>query len=230
VDELSTDLARSALEAAYGQLSRVAEELDQAALMRPTRCAGWAVCDVLYHQLLDARRALRTFVSPAAAPPDRDDISYWRAFSPDGEIPPGGEAAAGHGRQVRIAASAYDPGELVWDWTETAQAARRAARACPHEMVATQGHVLRTADFIGTLVVEAAVHYLDLTVNLPGAPPPDPLPLTLVRRVLDGLLGAPPALGWDERTYVLKGTGRLPLSAADRTSLGPDADRFPLFG
>jgi hypothetical protein len=46
----------------------------------------------------------------------------------------------------------------------------------------------------------------------------------------DGLLGAPRSLGWDELTYVLKGTGRLPLSGADRTSLGQEADRFPLFG
>jgi len=230
VDELSTDIARSALDTAYGQLSHAVDGLDQAALMRPTRCTGWAVCDVLYHQLLDARRALRTFASPAEAPPDRDDISYWQPFSPGGEMPPGGEAAARHARHVRIAASAYDPGDLVWDWTETAQAACRAARACPHELVATQGHVLRTADFIGTLVVEAAVHYLDLTVDLPAAPPPEPLPLALVRRVLDGLLGAPQALGWDEQTYVLKGTGRLPLSGADRTSLGQEADRFPLFG
>jgi hypothetical protein len=229
VDELSTDIAQSALDAAYGQLSHVVAGLDQAALMRQTRCAGWAVCDVIYHQLLDARRALRTFASPAAAPPDRDDISYWQPFSPGGEIPPGGEAAAEHARYVRIAASAYGPGELVWDWTETAEAACRAAHACPHELVATQGHVLRTADFIGTLVVEAAVHYLDLTVDLPAAPP-EPLPLTLVRRVLDGLLGAPQALGWDEQTYVLKATGRLPLSLADLTSLGQDAARFPLFG
>jgi uncharacterized protein (TIGR03083 family) len=230
VDELSTDIAQSALDAAYGQLSRLVDGLDQAALMRPTRCAGWAVCDVLYHQLLDARRALRVFASPAEAAPDRDAISYWRSFAPGGEIPPGGEAAAGHARHVRIAASAYDPAELVWDWTETADAARRAARACPHELVATQGHVLRTSDFIGTLVVEAAVHYLDLTVDLPAAPPPEPLPLALARRVLDGLLGEPQALGWDEQTYVLKGTGRLPLSAAERISLGREADRFPLFG
>ena len=229
MDELSTDIAQSALDAAYGQVSRVVDGFGQAELMRPTRCAGWAVCDVLYHQLLDARRALRTFASPAGAPPDRDDISYWRSFSPGGEIPPGGEAAAGHARHVRIAASAYDPAELVWDWTETADAACRAARACPHELVATQGHVLRTADFIGTLVVEAAVHYLDLTVDLRAAPP-EPLPLALVRRVLDGLLGSPQALGWDEQTYLLKGTGRLPLSGAERTSLGAQADRFPLFG
>ena len=35
----------------------------------------------------------------------------------------------------------------------------------------TQGHVLIVADFAATLVVEAAVHYLDLIVALPGYNP-----------------------------------------------------------
>jgi hypothetical protein len=230
VQQLSRHIAQPALDAAYGQLSAVAGGLDPAALLRPTRCAGWAVCDVLYHQLLDARRALRTFASPATEPPDRDDVSYWQPFSPGGEIPPGGAAAAEHARHVRIASSAYGPAELIWEWTETADAACRAAKACSYELVTTQGHVLRTADFLGTLVVEAAVHYLDLTVNLPTAPPPDSLPLRLVRRVLDGLLGGAPPSAWDERACALKGTGRLPLSDADRAYLGPAAARFPLFG
>ena len=34
-----------------------------------------------------------------------------------------------------------------------------AARACPYEAVATQGHTLPTAHFTATLAVEAAIHY-----------------------------------------------------------------------
>jgi hypothetical protein len=34
--------------------------------------------------------------------------------------------------------------------------------------------------------VQAAVHYLDLTVQLPATPPPPPAALALVRKVLDG--------------------------------------------
>ena len=51
--------------------------------------------------------------------------------------------------------------------------------------------MLTTIDFMSTLAVEAAVHYLDLTVALPSAPPPDADSLALVRRVLNGLLGRP---------------------------------------
>ena len=94
----------------------------------------------------------------------------------------------------------------------------------------TQGHVLSTADFIATLTVEAAVHYLDLTVGVPSACPADPAALALVRRVLDGLLGSPMPGGWDDRTYALKGTGRVPVTDAERSAIGAPADRLPLFG
>jgi len=224
VPPLDQPAAIGALITAYESLTAVAAGLTADDLLRPTRCAGWAVADVLCHQLQDARRALRVFASPAGAPPDVDDITYWKAWSP------GLPGYAEHARHVRIAAAAYGDGELVWDWTETAGAACRAARACPHERVATQGHVLRTADFAATLAVEAAVHYLDLTADLPSAPPPGPEPLALVRRVLDGLSGQPGPDGWDGTEYALKGTGRAMLTAADRAQLGAAADRYPLFG
>ncbi len=230
MDPLSREHAEAAFDGAYVQVTDLAAGLDDASMMRPSLCAGWAVGDVLYHQLLDARRALRTFATPGRGPADRDDISYWRPFSADGDIPPGSAAAAEHARHVRIVASAFGPAKLAWEWTETAEAARRAAKACPFQMVATQGHVLRAADFMATLAVEAAVHYLDMTAGLPGASPCDPVALGLVTRVLDGLLGGSPALGWGDETYVLKGTGRIALTEAERAQLGPAAGRFPLFG
>lgn len=90
--------------------------------------------------------------------------------------------------------------------------------------------MLEIADFVATLAVEAAVHYLDLTVSLPSAPAPDPASLALVRRVLDGLLGAPLPASWDDRDCALKGTGRSALSAGGHIALGALADQFPLFG
>ena len=228
--ELDRAQVEQALESVYRNVTTVADGLSDADLMRPSRCAGWALGDVLYHQLLDARRALRTFASPSAGPPDVDDVEYWRSYSPEGESPPGSAEAAAHARHVRIVAAAYPPGALAWEWRETAAAACRAARACPHGALTTQGHVLATADFIATLAVEAAVHYLDLTAGLPAAPPPDAASLALVRRVLDGLLGTPLPGDWDDRTCALKGTGREALTAAERSALGARADRLPLFG
>jgi len=229
--ELRRDAVEDALESAYSGITKVADGLDEAGLMLPSRCAAWTTGDVLYHQLLDARRALRTFASPAAEPPDTDDVGYWTHYPLPGDPAAAERAeAAAHARHVRIVAAAYPPGALAWEWRETSAAACRAARACPHPAVGTQGHVLATADFIATLVVEAAVHYLDLTVALAWAPSPDAASLALVRRVLDGLLGAPMPAGWDDRTCALKGTGREPVTPADRIVLGAQAGRLPLFG
>jgi uncharacterized protein (TIGR03083 family) len=233
VSDLSQVAALDALDAVYQNVTAVAGGLGEADLMRPSRCAGWAVADVLYHELLDARRALRTFASPADRPPDCDDVSYWTDYAPggtsDGAVPAYAEESAAHARYVRIAAAAYPPGALAWEWSETAPAAVRAGRACGHTAVTTQGHVLTVADFAATLAVEAAVHYLDLTLALPGAPAPEPASLALVRRVLAGLLGAPLPASWDDVTAALKGTGRDPLTEADRQALGPSASKFPLF-
>ena len=232
MSEVRRSVAEGALEAVYQNVTVVAGSLGEAELMQPSRCAGWAVADVLYHQLIDARRALRTFASPSAGPPDVDDISYWRHYpAADGEAGSATRAeAAAHARHVRICASAYPPGSLAWEWRETAAAACRAARACPHQAVTTQERTLRTSDFIATLAVEGAVHYLDLTVGLPSAPEPDPASLALVRRMLNGLLGAEMPGNWDDRTYALKGTGRVPVSESDRGIIGTLADRLPLIG
>ncbi len=221
-----------ALAAGYATVTGAVGHLTEAELMIPSRCAGWTVGDVLYHLLTDARRALRTFATPGTDPVDVDDVSYWRPFSPGSghAFELGGAEAAAQARHVRVVASAYPPDVLVWEWRETSEAACRAARGCPHETVGTQGHVLRTADFVATLAVEAAVHLLDIAGGLPDAPPPDPASLALVRRVLDGLLGARPPVDWDDRTYALKGTGRLALTDVERTALGSLASRFPLFG
>ncbi len=137
MNALARAAVEDALEAGYQNMTVVADGLDEADLMLPSRCAGWAIGDVLYHQLLDARRALRTFASPSADPPDIDDVGYWRAYSPQsGEHEARGSAeAAEHARHVRIVASAYPPGALAWEWRETAAAACRSARACPHRAV-----------------------------------------------------------------------------------------------
>ena len=220
-----------ALETGYRNVTGVVTGLSEASLMLPTGCAGWAVTDVLYHQLLDAQRALVAFATPVAEPADRDDVSYWAAFAPEsGEAGERARAgAAAHARFVRVAASAYPPESLARVWSETAAAVSRAARACRAPAVATQGYVLRPADFTATLAVETAVHYLDLTVSLPSAPPPDPASLVLVRRVLEGLLGSPLPASWDDASAAVKGTGRDPLTDEDRALLGPLAERVPLF-
>ncbi len=95
-------------------------------------------------------------------------MTYWRLRS-DAD----GADDAAHARYVRLSAAAYRlPAGLVRRWTDTSEAALRAAYAAdPAGSVATQGHGLMVADFVGTLVVEDTIHYLDMTAHLPAAAP-----------------------------------------------------------
>ncbi|MGN9775117.1 maleylpyruvate isomerase N-terminal domain-containing protein [Micromonospora sp. H33] len=215
-----------ALAQAYDGITRIVADLDDADLQRPTRCRGWLVADLLLHLVGDAQRALVALASPADGPPDVDDVTYWHTF------PPGDGSR--HAWWVRRSAAAFErPSGVVRLWTDTAPAAVRAAAAAePTGCVTTQGHVLRVPDLLATLATEAVVHHLDLVVDLPAAPPPGPEATRVAVATMDGLLSddAVRPAGWDDHEYLLKATGRLPLTDRDRLELGEVAGWFPLPG
>ncbi len=213
------------LTTAYRDLSGVLGGLSAEQAWEPTGCAGWSVVDLGFHLLSDARRALVALNTPADPPADTDAVEYWRAWRPP---EPGDEVELW---STRIAASVHGglPG-IAGRYAETSAAALVAAsRVEPGDLIGTQGHVLSVADFLSTLVVEAAVHHLDLVLRL-DRPGPAPGPLGEVRRVLAGLLGRPLPAGWDDATAARRGTGREPLTDDDRAELGDAASAFPLFG
>lgn len=191
----------------------------------PTGCAGWSVRDLVFHLRDDTHRALVALASPAASEPDTDAVSYWARWRP------GTDTAQVNLRMTRISASVYTGlRPLLEEYAETTEAVVYAAtRTDPALPVRTQGRVLTAADLVRTLVVEAAVHHLDLVAAL-DRPLPSAGPLGLVRETLDGLLGEPLPLPWDDVTYARAGTGRTPIPEDDRKALGDLADRFPLFG
>ncbi|MBM0233087.1 maleylpyruvate isomerase N-terminal domain-containing protein [Micromonospora sp. STR1_7] len=217
-----------ALAQAYDGITTVVGGLDDAALQRATRCRGWLVADLLLHVLGDAQRALVALASPVDGPADLDDVSYWRGF------PGAGDEDTRHAWWVRRSAAAFDrPTGIVRLWAETAPAAvRAAASADPAGHVTTQGHVLRVPDLLATLTTEAVVHHLDLTPELPDAPPPGPLAVRVAVATMDGLLSddAVRPAAWDDHDFLLKATGRLPLTDRDRLELGESAGWFPLLG
>ncbi len=170
------------------------EALPDTEFGRPTRAEAWTVRDLLFHQLLDAQRSLTAFASPTDAEPDVDEVSYWNRYRPSE-----GDGGAAHAKFVRAAAAAYPGSEdLVDHWRTTSGAAIRAARAAdPAGHVETQGHVIAVPGFVSTLVLEATVHLMDLTLEIPGGPPPQTA-LALTRRVLEGLYGEPLPTAWDD--------------------------------
>jgi uncharacterized protein (TIGR03083 family) len=209
----------------YDPLDEIITSLDADELLEPSGCRGWTNADLIFHMLLDAQRALVTFNSPAAGPPDRDFVNYWRSFDASDDD------AKAHARFVRISAAAHQNLTTISSrWHMTVRAVMRNA---PHtresEFVATQGHVLTVTDFIATLIVEAVVHHLDLLANLEHKAGPAPAALAVTTRTLEGLMGKPRPSFWDEVTLILKSTGRRPLSDDERRALGAAGDSFPVF-
>ncbi|MFJ8142265.1 maleylpyruvate isomerase N-terminal domain-containing protein [Streptomyces sp. NPDC096013] len=213
------------LRAAYGAFDAVVMTITDEQSWLPTGCAGWSVRDLVFHCLGDAQRGLVALHTPAERTQDRDAVTYWEDWRPD-------PVGAANGRRfTRVVASMFlRVDQLCELYSETAAAVvNAAASAAVDQPVATQGHVLNAGDLICTLAVEATIHHLDLVVSLPDAPGPSPEGLGQVRRTLDGLLGRPVPVPWDDAQYARAATGRAPLSDADRDRLGADADRFPLF-
>jgi hypothetical protein len=218
--------ARDAFVAAYTVLDELAASLTDEQLLSPSRCHGWAVCDVLCHLDFGMQEILVGFASPTDRPADTDLAAYWR------ECCAPGEPDLGHARFTRLVASAYArPSGVVRHLHLTSGAALRLARAADADRrLEFQGHVVTMEVFLALWAVEAAVHHLDLTVELPDAPPPVSASLQVTRQTLDALLGEQVPVDWDDATYALKGTGRLALTGEEARALGPLAQRFPLFG
>lgn len=212
------------LDTTYEATTTVAAALDDDTASSGTR-TDWTARELLFHQLCDAQRALIVLTTAPPGPPDTDAVTYWSAWAP------GTDEAAAHARYVARAAAAYSrTAGLVAQWTDTSRAAVRSAAArSGTDLVVTQGHVIEAADFVHTLIVEAVVHHLDLTLELPSPGLPDAA-YGCVLEVLTGLLGSPLPSTWSPREAALKGTGRLPVSTADAHELGELASHFPLFG
>jgi hypothetical protein len=212
------------LSAAYGSVTDLTTRLSRSDLLAFSRCHGWSVVDVLFHLLCDAQRALVAFATPTDMPADRDFVSYWTGFAAQAGDP------TPSAWWVRRSAAAFRDGTgVVALWQETAPAALRAAgRAEPGGRIGTQGHVLTVPDFMATLAAEAAIHHLDMTVNLADAVEPDAAALDLAVATLDGLLAVARPPEWTQTEFLLKATGRVGLSAQDRTALGEAAGAFPL--
>ena len=209
---------------ALGDLAAVLETVSEEESWEPTGCRGWSVLDLGFHLLEDAHRALVDLGSPVDGPPDTDAVGYWRPGRPS---PHDGDDLW----SARVAASVQGGiATIARRHREAAEAVGvTAGRLRLDDVVRSQGAAMTVADDLSTMVVEAAVHHLDLVVRL-DRPGPAGGPLAEVRRVLEGLADRALPDRWDDATAARRGTGRERLTAADRLELGPAAAAFPLFG
>lgn len=216
------EAARAGLLAQLDVLDRTLRGLRDDELLRPSRCDGWALRDLLAHVHVGLQELLVILVTPTGRAPEVDFVSYWlRRSGAD-------TGAAPHARFVRLLAAAYaTPTGLVAHLRHTADAARRAVAAADGTWL-QEGRAMSTGDVLANWTVELVVHHLDATLALPDAEPPAPPAYAVTRATLDALLGQAPPPRWSDGAYVLAAAGRVPLSADDRVELGPAAARFPL--
>jgi uncharacterized protein (TIGR03083 family) len=220
-------------EIAAKQVERLADlvaALSDADLVAPTLCAGWLAAHLLVHVRLGLAEHAMSFAEPAGPGDvtDRDYVSYWRDW------PPGNRPGTYDGvRFYWASGSAYATADdLRRHFADTARQAAGMSRQAPAGLFRLQGHVMTAEDILAMWTVECVIHQLDLTAYLPGdrlGPTDEALALTV--GTVDELTGSPvrpPA--WDLATYVLKGTGRLPLDDAERDFLGERAAQFPVLG
>ena len=212
------------LRTALLDLARVLDSVYEEQSWEPTGCRGWSVLDLGFHLLEDAHRALVDLGTPVDGRADTDAVGYWRPGRPsphDGDDLWSARATASlQGGIERIARRHREAAEAV---------VVTAGRLSLDDVVRSQGAAMTVADDLSTMVVEAAIHHLDLVVRL-DRPGPAAGPLAEVRRVLEGLCGRPLPSRWDDGTAARRGTGREPLTTEDRAELGGSADAFPLFG
>ena len=212
------------LATALGGVAAVLESVTEEESRRPTGCRGWSVLDLGYHLVEDAHRALVDLNTPLSCPADTDAVGYWRPGRPsphDGDDLWSARVAAGvQGGIVNIARRHAEAAAAV---------VVAAGRVRLDDVVRSQGAAMTVADDLSSMVVEAAIHHLDLVRHLDRPGPADG-PLGEVRRVLEGLFGGAFPDSWDDATVARRGTGREPLTDADRAALGELAGRIPLFG
>ena len=197
-------------------------------LLRPTRCRGWVVADLLFHVLCDAQRALVTFATPAPGPSDVDYVSYWQTFPSGRPLRP----ATRGGYAARRSAFPDAGQHRARSWDET-RAGRRTGRvaADPRRVRRNPGpRAVGGATSWRRWSPRRSIHHLDLSLDLPAAPAPDPDAVTVAVSTMDGLMSddvvRPTA--WSDADYLLKASGRLPLDPRDRVELGEAAGWFPL--
>lgn len=224
----------AALEAQCKELVALVGELSDEEWDRASRCPGWTVRELVAHCESMLVRLVGENAQPHNGAVEVDRIGYY-GYDPDG--PREGEDPSKTFSQVikdRVIEEAGDrSGQQIRESLESAIAgAVRGVRGIPADRVIKRsGHPPMTfGEFVATRVLEFGVHTMDIGhATLRGERlHPDATPI--VKGILQGLLGAPLpiGMGWDDRTFILSGTGRRELEPNERFTLGPLAAKFPL--
>lgn len=199
----------------WSALRRAVAQLPDAALDSPSGCQGWRVRDLVQHLALQAQDLLITLATPADTAPTADALSWWTPTPtmPDGRSP--------HDALLARMADAYDSADQVRESFEhVAAAAGRAVQlAHPDLPITAADRTLTVRDLLGALVLEAALHHLDLIAPLPGAEEPPAEGLAAAREMVERRLRIQLPADWTDAAVLRIATGRAEATAAERAAL-----------
>lgn len=223
-----------ALEAQCKELVGLVGELSDADWDKATRCPGWTVKELVAHCEGMLLRLVGANAEAVDGAPEIDRVGYY-GYDPDGpregENPDKTFSEVIQQRVVdEVAGRTAD--ELRASLESSIDAAMAGVRDIPGDRVIKRsGHPrMRFDEFVASRVLEFGVHTMDIGhATLRGERiVPDAVPIVV--GILKGRLGAelPKGMGWDDRTFILTGTGRRHLEPNERFALGELASKFPL--
>lgn len=190
---------------------------------RPSPCDPWTVREVFAHLTAAVARVGDMLAEPE---PEPSGVLVTAAgyYAPDARFSPVvNDVRVGAAQE---SAAAFDDGRALAEHFDAVW--RSVAAACAREPAERQvrtrhGDPMLLSDFLVTRVVEVCVHGFDVAAGLGHKPWPTGEAADVVARLLlDGRPYDRPVTvagaGWDRTTFLRKATGRLPMSAAERTA------------
>ncbi len=203
-------------------------QLDDRAMLASSGCFGWNVGDVLTHVHLGLQEMLLALGTYTDEPPDTDAAAYWKAFPPNRGVI--GDDQLDDIQFVRRTSAAYRrPADVLRHFSITARGLLDRVPTLPEVAMPFQGKVLASGDFLAIWAVELVIHHLDLQAEV-TLPDPDTDAVNLTRQVIEALVGEELPDSVPDRTVVLIGAGREPLSDAHNRAVEKLAARLPVLG
>jgi uncharacterized protein (TIGR03083 family) len=204
------------------ELAALLDELSPEDWERTTRLPGYTVKDLVVHTVFALRLREAIARQPFTGSPSRDRVTWWDRDRGDG---------AQNDETIRSVAAGMSIQEAVEALRAVLDSCADAFRSLPPDAaVGSDDLSVRAGDIAAVSVIEAGVHAMDIGHATLRGERIHPAAAGIVVEVLEGRLGQPlpKRIGWDEKTYILTGSGRRPLSPNERWTLGPLADKFPL--
>jgi uncharacterized protein (TIGR03083 family) len=219
---MASHIALRAFDAECAALVNVLRSLEREDLDRPTNCPPWTLHELVVHitfsigvpdGLVDAGSQSQAGAPAYYRRPERDTDEYRTA----------------NVERTRQLAKSVEPDELAPRFVKAWEQARETfADHDGSKRIAAGGMALTVDSYLLTRIMSVAAHGLDVAITLDREPWTTEEALLELHPLLTDLLGTDPPEHWSRQDLLELGTGRRPLSDADREALGPLAGRFPL--